>query len=214
MTEKNIVCMTCGQFDYGQKAPKFKGQYPCKDCGLPLFVSQNYIRDEQRLHLYSMGQVEPIIKDYLQNKNTYCGSDIKLFLTFGKFVGIPKLVGPEPTSDDPWQDSRRVVIPQDASIKCAPNNLQAISYAVKEKQGILGTLIFLMLNGESMYKDLRNKQFQMHLIASNEYSRMSAMSLIDAKIIDYSLGMSVDDVVFEEQMTFKAKKIVPWTRLK
>jgi len=52
--------------------------------------------------------------------------------------------------------------------------------------------------------------FDIVLTAANEYGQVAKMSLRGVEILNEGSGMSIDDIVTEQQMTFVAREIQPW----
>jgi hypothetical protein len=52
--------------------------------------------------------------------------------------------------------------------------------------------------------------FDIVLTAANEYGLVAQMSLRGVEILNEGSGMSIDDIVTEQQMTFVAREINPW----
>jgi len=52
--------------------------------------------------------------------------------------------------------------------------------------------------------------FDIVLTAANEYGQVAVMSINSCEILNEGSGVSVDDIVTEQQMTFVAREIQPW----
>ena len=52
--------------------------------------------------------------------------------------------------------------------------------------------------------------FDIVLTAANEYGQVAQMSVRGVEILNEGSGMSIDDIVTEQQMTFVAREISPW----
>ena len=52
--------------------------------------------------------------------------------------------------------------------------------------------------------------FDIVLTAANEYGAIAQMSIRGVEILNEGSGMSIDDIVTEQQMTFVAREIQPW----
>lgn len=52
--------------------------------------------------------------------------------------------------------------------------------------------------------------FDVVLTAANEYGQVARMNINAVEILNEGSGMSIDDIVTEQQMTFVAREIVPW----
>jgi len=52
--------------------------------------------------------------------------------------------------------------------------------------------------------------FDIVLTAANEYGQVAKMSINSVEILNEGSGVSIDDIVTEQQMTFVAREIMPW----
>lgn len=52
--------------------------------------------------------------------------------------------------------------------------------------------------------------FDIVLTAANEYGQVAQMSIRSVEILNEGSGMSIDDIVTEQTMTFVAREISPW----
>jgi hypothetical protein len=52
--------------------------------------------------------------------------------------------------------------------------------------------------------------FDVVLTAANEYGQVARMNINAVEILNEGSGVSVDDIVTEQQMTFIAREVVPW----
>jgi len=52
--------------------------------------------------------------------------------------------------------------------------------------------------------------FDVVLTAANEYGQVAQMSLRGVEILNEGSGISIDDIVTEQQMTFVAREVQPW----
>lgn len=53
--------------------------------------------------------------------------------------------------------------------------------------------------------------FDVTLTAANEYGHSAAMKIFGVEILNEGAGVSIDDIVLEQQMTFIARGCTPWT---
>ena len=56
--------------------------------------------------------------------------------------------------------------------------------------------------------------FDVVLTAANEYGQIAQMSIRGVEILNEGSGMSIDDIVTEQSMTFVAREIQPWVASK
>jgi hypothetical protein len=52
--------------------------------------------------------------------------------------------------------------------------------------------------------------FDIVLTAANEYGQIAKMSIFACEILNEGTGISVDDIVTEQEMTFVARRVTPW----
>lgn len=56
--------------------------------------------------------------------------------------------------------------------------------------------------------------FDITLAAANEYGDLAKMGIFGAEILNEGMGMSIDDLVIEQQMTYIARTVIPWQWVK
>jgi len=52
--------------------------------------------------------------------------------------------------------------------------------------------------------------FDVVLTAANEYGQVAQMAILGVEILNEGSGMSIDDIVTEQSMTFVAREVQPW----
>lgn len=82
---------------------------------------------------------------------------------------------------------------------------QAISWAVNE-EGVRGTLINAVFN-ESLLNILPKNPFSFILQMKNEYGYSVEIKIENVKPISLGSGLSIDDIVWEEQMIWEATSL-------
>jgi hypothetical protein len=55
--------------------------------------------------------------------------------------------------------------------------------------------------------------FDITLMAANEYGALAIMRIFGAEILNEGYGISIDDIVSEQQMTYIARAVAPWKYL-
>jgi hypothetical protein len=53
--------------------------------------------------------------------------------------------------------------------------------------------------------------FDVTLAAANEYGALSVMKVIGVELLNEGSGVSIDDIVTEQQHTYVARSVLPWT---
>jgi len=56
--------------------------------------------------------------------------------------------------------------------------------------------------------------FDITLAAANEHGALAVMKIFGVEILNEGYGVSIDDIVSEQQMTFVARSVVPWQWVK
>lgn len=52
--------------------------------------------------------------------------------------------------------------------------------------------------------------FDITLAAANEYGALAVLRIFQVEILNEGYGVSIDDIVSEQQMTYVARQIIPW----
>lgn len=52
--------------------------------------------------------------------------------------------------------------------------------------------------------------FDITLAAANEYGALAVMRIFQVEILNEGYGVSIDDIVSEQQMTYIARQVIPW----
>lgn len=55
--------------------------------------------------------------------------------------------------------------------------------------------------------------FDVTLAAANEYGALAVMRIYQLEILNEGYGVSIDDIVSEQQMTYVARSVVPWQNI-
>ena len=62
---------------------------------------------------------------------------------------------------------------------------------------------------QAMYVD-QIPPFDVTLTAANEYGQLAVMRIIGVEILNEGSGVSIDDIVTEQNMTYVARAVIPW----
>ena len=55
--------------------------------------------------------------------------------------------------------------------------------------------------------------FDITLAAANEYGALAVMRIFQCEILNEGYGVSIDDIVSEQQMTYVARQIINWQNI-
>ncbi len=80
------------------------------------------------------------------------------------------------------------------------------------------------LDGDSQLSELAHQTksffsdqvlpFDVTLAAANEYGALAVMRIYGCEILNEGYGVSIDDIVSEQQMSYIARSLAPWTAIK
>jgi hypothetical protein len=62
---------------------------------------------------------------------------------------------------------------------------------------------------QAMYVD-QIPPFDVTLTAANEYGQLAVMRILGVEILNEGSGVSIDDIVTEQNMTYVARAVIPW----
>ena len=89
--------------------------------------------------------------------------------------------------------------------------------------GAVATDASTAITGDSSIKDLTQKKpaffsdqvlpFDVTLAAANEYGALAVMRIYGCEILNEGYGVSIDDIVSEQQMSYVARTLAPWQAL-
>lgn len=92
------------------------------------------------------------------------------------------------------------------------NSFQGISHVIElgedDSFPVRGTFISVVF-GKSAFYQLKD-EFDLLLIAKNEYGKGNRMGIGGVTITHMSSGVSIDDTSNEEQYNYKARTLIPW----
>ena len=57
------------------------------------------------------------------------------------------------------------------------------------------------------------RPFDVTLAAANEYGALAVMRIYGCEILNEGYGVSIDDIVSEQQMSYVARTLMPWTSI-
>ena len=105
---------------------------------------------------------------------------------------------------------QRNVSPADPFGSMRLGNLQGISWIVSPNLTVKGSLICAVFD-RSAYDDFNfNTDYGLLLHAGNQYGQQAVMGFGRLRIENISGGISIDDILNEEQLSFSAQLYLPW----
>jgi hypothetical protein len=55
--------------------------------------------------------------------------------------------------------------------------------------------------------------FDITLAGRNEYGSLAVMKILGVELLNEGYGVSIDDIVSEQQFTYVARQVIPWTNV-
>lgn len=141
------------------------------------------------------------INSAAKSYNSFSGSDIKAYWSYEGEMAFYR----DANEYGEWSKKYH----------CVPE-LQYVSfksnYGYAEPHDTEGTLTFVVFD-RSVAQQLPQST-NLFLVACNEYGNMAIMSFHNLRKRTLSYGVSVDDIVSEERVDFKAERMQPWRKLR
>jgi hypothetical protein len=173
----------------------------------------SYSITREKAPLYTMGSADP--RSFSRGKRGIAGTLI--FIVFDRHA----LLGAFGT-DQPLESNRLLFLSDVDDIR--PDRTTNESNQTSLSTVLTGTALGVGVAGsESALTSVGSDQevtapwfadqippFDITLAAANEYGSLAVMSVVGAEILNEGYGVSIDDIVSEQQMTYVARTIVPW----
>lgn len=87
------------------------------------------------------------------------------------------------------------------------------SSPIQEQETAITAVNEDQINARPWYTD-QIPGFNITLAAANEYGALAIMKIFGVEILNEGYGISIDDIVSEQQMTYIARTILPWQWVK
>jgi len=176
-----------------------------------------YSITREKAPLYTMGTADP--RAFSRGKRGIAGTMI--FVVFDRHALIGALGALADSGNQmKFQSDKEDVRPDFTKAKGASSALQdkALHTASSVQVGAItrdAELPITKVGGDQevvapWYAD-QIPPFDIALAAANEYGALAVMRIFGAEILNEGSGMSVDDIVTEQQHTWVARTILPWT---
>jgi len=167
----------------------------------------SYAIQREKAPIYTMGYPNP--RAFSRGKRGIAGT-----LIFAMFVDHP-LVGSRGifgtgTGSEFYADAEE--IKPKLSSADTTNVKPSISAVNGSTPGIEGSETNDQHKEQPWYVD-QIPPFDITLVGSNEYGISTAMAIVGCELVNEGYGISIDDLVSEQQYTFIAREIVPWTQI-
>lgn len=176
----------------------------------------SYSITREKAPIYTMGSADP--RSFSRGKRGIAGTLV--FVMFDRHVMLSNLGGYSPDGGLLFQSDIDDVRPQfkDPTSATSTTDLSAIL------QGTSGTTAADQVqNQESPLTSIGSDQelaaawytdqippFDVTLAAANEYGALSVMRIFGVELLNEGYGVSIDDIVSEQQHTYVARTIIGW----
>lgn len=154
----------------------------------------SYSINREKAPIYTMGKADP--RSFARGKRGIAGSLI--FIVFDKHALLER-----------FKDSLFSADKDETGIRGDVNSQQL--FETSAEFGTQGTASNSFNQEESnpWYSD-QIAPFDIVLAAANEYGAQSVMRIFGVELLNENSGVSIDDIVTEQQYTYIARSITPW----
>lgn len=167
----------------------------------------SYSITREKAPVYTMGSPDP--RAFARGKRGIAGTLI--FIMFDQPALLNTL------SDLVFQADIDDVFPQFlgtdtgelAAAEAASRSARQLGSTVQEQESAISLAQEDQINAKPWYTD-QIPGFDITLAAANEYGSLAIMKVFGVEILNEGYGISIDDIVSEQQMTYIARTILPW----
>lgn len=153
--------------------------------------------------IYTMGSADP--RGFARNKRGIAGSLV--FITFDKDAFMNHMYNAGTAASNFWahKNDEKTLFSSgsafDSSLQDVTSPINTLSNAGDERMA-----------DRAWYAD-QILPFDVNLSAANEYGGIMKKSIIDVEILNEGSGVSIDDLVLEQQMTFVCRGMTQWVNV-
>ena len=166
----------------------------------------------EKAPLYTMGNPNP--RAFSRGKRGIAGSLIFLVFDRDAFIGRMREGGKSGFKAWPSEVTNLLKAAADADRGDETFNpaggISGIPGAPLPSQAIRDLMTRERVNRKAWYAD-QILPFDCVITAENEYGSSSFMAILGCEILNSGAGMSVDDITTDNNMTFIAREVIPWT---
>jgi hypothetical protein len=170
----------------------------------------SYSVTREKAPLYTMGSADP--RSFSRGKRGIAGTLIFLVFDRHALLGTFGIYASDPIKfmsdkDDAHPDAAGAIAP--VAIAQATNVLNA-GNQVQAAESSLTTNIDEDQEAMAPWFSDQIPPFDITLAAANEYGSFAVMRIFGVEILNEGYGVSIDDIVSEQQMTYVARTLVGW----
>lgn len=172
----------------------------------------SYSITREKAPIYTMGYADP--RSFSRGKRGIAGTLI--FIVFDRHAILGTLGGLSANGGLKFQSDKDDIRAQfkdprsslDAQLFSTSGNSPA--NAVQQQESNIASVGDDQEIAAAWYAD-QLPPFDVTLAAANEYGAMMVMAILGVELLNEGSGVSIDDMVTEQQHTYVARSIIPWT---
>jgi len=176
----------------------------------------SYSVSREKAPLYTMGSAD--CRSYSRGKRGIAGTLIFLMFDRHAFLGhfgtVMPVADQTALSNDykPFldKDEKEASSPSDFTTSSALNSVGAPPN--QPTVAAAANLAALTTQQVAFFSD-QVRPFDVTLAAANEYGALAVMRIYGCEILNEGYGVSIDDIVSEQQMSYVARTLMPWTSI-
>lgn len=175
----------------------------------------SYSITREKAPLYTMGSADP--RSFSRGKRGIAGTLIFLVFDRHALLGEFGLFQPDPSQRLTFLADKDDIRPSEDvandsnSVGLANPEQAALTVAQSESQ-LVGTFTSDQQVSGAWYVD-QLPPFDITLAAANEYNSAAVMRVFGVELLNEGYGVSIDDIVSEQQMTYVARTLVGWRKI-
>lgn len=175
----------------------------------------SYSITREKAPIYTMGSADP--RSYSRGKRGIAGTLI--FVVFDRHAILSALGGYSPDGGLLFQSDIDDVRPsfkdpnsamKDTSVNLTTSSSTTAADTVQNQESPLTSVGSDQELATAWYTD-QLPPFDVTLAAANEYGALAVMRIFGVELLNEGWGISIDDIVCEQQHTYVARTIIGWT---
>ena len=172
----------------------------------------SYSITREKAPIYTMGHPDP--RAFSRGKRGIAGTLI--FVMFDKHPILHELAGIAGRNSVKFSADKDEYMPtwaKDRTVVVGPDQIDMNGDYASEPVGRHNRAIRTdQMLAKPWYVD-QILPFDITMAAANEYGALSVMRIIGCELLNEGYGVSVDDIVSEQQFTFIARSVLPWVSI-
>ncbi|MHA2063335.1 MAG: hypothetical protein ACXABY_03020 [Candidatus Thorarchaeota archaeon] len=179
----------------------------------------SYSVTREKAPLYTMGSADP--RSFSRGKRGIAGTLIFLVFDRHALLGVFGWMGTNPAkfmadiddilpniAGDPGDARQEVAIA--TLVGTGDNSIEQVNFDAFVAESPLNERLDADQEAAPPWYADQIPPFDITLAAANEYGAFASMRIYGVEILNEGYGVSIDDIVSEQQMTYVARTLVPW----